>query len=225
MLRPSLRDIFQWEVRSWSRALPLWEEHLPLHRPLKALGIGEREGGLSLWLASLGVDVICSDLRPFPSATQDLHVRYALQDRITYAHADATSLPFADSAFDVVFFKSVVGALSTKERQALAIQEMHRVLRPRGVLLFAENLHGTKLHGWLRKRFVAWDTYWRYLDPVTDRDLFKPFAKLDDRTTGLLANLGRTENQRDLLGRSDAMLGPLFPPTMRTIWFGAATKG
>jgi len=221
---PDLHAIFQWEVRSWSRALPCWKEHLPTHRPVRALGVGEREGGLSLWLASQGVDVVCSDLRPFPAGTRALHLRYGVQGRITYSQADATALPFPDAAFEVVFFKSVIGALSTKERQALALREMHRVLKPGGVLLFAENLQGTPLHRQLRKRFVAWDSYWRYLHPVHDRDLFAPFATVTGHTTGILANLGRSEGQRDLLARFDALLAPLVPPTMRTIWYGVARK-
>lgn len=228
---PTLHEIFQWEVRSWSRALQLWQEHIPPDRPLRALGIGEREGGLSLWLASKDIDVVCTDLRTFPEATQALHQRHGVQLRITYAQADATALPFPEGSFDIVFFKSVIGALGSKGKQAQAIREMHRVLkpatadRPGGVLLFAENLHGSALHRWLRKRFVAWDHYWRYLDPIEDRDLFAPFAEVEDRTTGFIANLGRTEGQRDVLARFDALLAPMVPSRMRTIWYGVALKG
>lgn len=228
---PTLREVFQWEVRSWARAIPLWEEHIPPERPLRALGIGEREGGLSLWLAVKGIDVVCSDLNTFPEMTRTLHERHGVQMHITYAQADATALPFPDGSFDIVFFKSVVGALGSKEKQAQAILEMHRVLKsataygPGGVLLFAENLHGSPLHRWLRKRFVAWDSYWRYLDPVSDRDLFAPFAMVDDRTTGFIANLGRSEGQRDVLARFDALLAPMVSLSMRTIWYGVALKG
>lgn len=221
---PSLRDIFQWEVRSWSRALPLWQRNVPAQRPITALGIGEREGGLSLWLASQGVDVVCTDLHAFPEATKALHERYGVQDRVRYQQADATALPFPDASFELVFFKSVIGALGSREKQATALREMHRVLKPGGALLFAENLHGSPLHVRLRKRFVAWDHYWRYLDPVQDRGLFAPFARLEDDTTGVLANLGRSEGQRDLLARVDAVLRPLVPARQRTIWYGVAHK-
>ena len=222
---PSLKDIFQWEVRSWSRALTMWSKHLPQHRPATAFGIGEREGGLSLWLAALGLEVTCTDLRPFPAETKALHQRYGVQDRIRYQQADATALPIVDASYDIVFFKSVIGALGTKEAQAKAIAEMHRVLRPGGVLLFAENLHGTALHGWLRKRYVSWSSYWRYLDCTEDRDLFNPFATLHDATTALFANLGRSEGQRDLLAQADGVLAPLVPRSQHAIWYGAAIKG
>ncbi len=225
MTPPDLRAIFQWDVHSWSRALPLWEDHLPKARPFSALGIGERDGGLSLWLASKGGEVTCTDLGPPSQAAKELHTRYSLQDHITYAQADVTDLPFADGTFDVVVFKSVIGALGTTERQMVAMHEMHRVLKPGGVLLFAENLGGTWLHGWLRRRYVAWNTYWRYLEVRADQDLFASFARTVSGTTGFLANLGRTEGQRDVLSKVDAVILPLVPRSMRTIWFGSAVKG
>lgn len=220
-----LQDIFQWEVRSWSNALPLWRNHLPEQRPAKCLAIGERGGGLSLWLAGEGLEVTCTDLRPFPPETRMLHERYGVADHIHYRQADATALPFAEASYDVVIFKSVIGALGAKGLQRQAIREMHRVLKPGGVLLFAENLHGSPVHGLLRRRFVSWSSYWRYLDPLSDRDLFAPFQRLEEGTTGFIANLGRTERQRDVLARFDALIMPLIPRKLRTIWYGAAIKG
>ena len=220
----ALKDIIQWEVRSWSRALPFWENHLPTQCPIKALGIGEREGGLSLWFALKGIDVVCTDLDPFPSATRELHHRYKPIGSISYAPADATDLPFADASFDLVFFKSVIGALGSKERQKKAIEEIHRVLRPGGKLLFAENLQGTKLHSWLRRKFIPWNTYWRYLHPIRDRDLFVHFSEFHERSIGLSANLGRSEAQRDLLARFDRAIEPIVPIGWREIWIGVAVK-
>lgn len=224
MEQPTLREIFQWEVRTWSRALPLWESSLPARRPLRALGVGEREGGLSLWLASRGVDVVCSDLHEFPEETKALHSRYGLEASITYAQADATRLPYDGQTFDLVFFKSMLGALGTKEQQRTALAEMHRVLKPGGLLFFAENLRGTLIHRWLRKRFVRWSSYWRYLDTIHDRDLFKDFTTVELRTTGLFANLGRQEWQRDLLARLDALLVRLVPERWHAVIHGSATK-
>ncbi|MCW5898284.1 MAG: class I SAM-dependent methyltransferase [Flavobacteriales bacterium] len=219
-----MRDIFQWEVRTWSRALPLWEQHLPKHRPASALGIGEREGGLSLLLATLGFDTHCTDLHPFTAATLASHGDIQGDGRITYGQEDVLQLSHADATFDVVFFKSVIGALGSKDKQMRAIREMHRVLKPGGVLLFAENLQGTRLHRWLRKRFVAWEHRWRYLHILHDRDLFAPFAELHTGSTGLLANLGRSEKQRDLLARLDGLLMPMVPKRWRTVWYGVAIK-
>lgn len=221
-----LRAYFQWEVRSWSRALPLWTAalaHLPAG-PRTALALGERDGGLSLYLAHQGIRTICSDLHGPTDAARALHRLHGVQALVDHEAIDALAIPKPDASFDVVIFKSMIGALGSKERQQQAIREMHRVLKPGGVLLFAENLSGTAVHRWLRKRFVAWDAYWRYLDVRRDRDLFAPFVRMDDRTTGLLANLGRTERQRDLLARIDGLMAPLVPSNWRTIWFGAAFK-
>lgn len=224
--------IFQWEVRSWSRALPLWERYLkalPAGRP-SALALGERDGGLSLLLAQHGCNVICSDLHGPTERAKAMHETLGWEWAMDYRSIDALDIPLADGSLDVVVFKSMLGALSTKERQMQAVREMYRVLKPStadkpgGVLLFAENLQGTPLHRWLRKRFVPWDHYWRYLDQGADRDLFAPFTRLDDATTGLLANLGRSERQRDLLARVDSAILPLVPRSMRTIWYGAAIK-
>jgi SAM-dependent methyltransferase len=157
-----------------------------------------------------------------PEATRALHRRHGVDHRITYASEDATALSMPGGSYDVVIFKSVIGALGSKERQQKAISEMLRVLRPGGVLLFAENLGGTRLHRWLRKRFVAWDAYWRYLSMPADRDLFNGFDHVEYRTHGLLANLGRSENQRDLLARIDAILCPLTPRSWHYIVYGFA---
>jgi SAM-dependent methyltransferase len=219
------REVFQWEVRTWSRAWPLWERHLPTHRPARALGIGEREGGLSLWLATRGFHVHCTDLHPFPATTFALHARHLDPGRITYGQEDVLHLPHAAATFDVVFLKSVLGALGNREDQLEALAGIHRVLKPGGVLLFAENACATRLHAQLRRRFVAWEHRWRYLHPVRDRDLFRPFVHLHHATTGFLAPLGRSEAQRDLLARLDGMLVPWLPRTWRTVWYGVALKG
>lgn len=222
------RDLyFQWEVRTWSRALPLWQQAM---RSIPgsgghALALGERDGGLGLMLAEHGFATVCSDLNGPTERARRLHATFGWDEVVAYEAIDATAIPKPDACFDVVVFKSMLGALGDKEKQVRAIRETHRVLKPGGVLLFAENLTGTAMHRWLRKRFVAWEHYWRYLHPVRDRDLFAPFATLDDRTTGLLANLGRTEGQRDLLARVDALLMPIVPRGCRTMWYGVATKG
>ncbi len=219
-----LRDVFQWDVRSWSRALPLWEKYLDDPSGKTALALGERDGGLSFWFAQQGYQVYCTDLNGPSDQAKALHERHGLSSRITYEAQDATALRLPDNYVEIVVFKSVIGALSTKDRQQQAVNEMWRVLKPGGVLLFAENLTGTAMHQALRKRFVKWDNYWRYLRVPDDLDLFHAFERVELRTTGFLANLGRSEAQRDLLARIDALIEPLVPDHKRCILLGAAVK-
>lgn len=216
------KDVFQWDIRTWSPAADLWKPYLGSNG--LALAIGEREGGLSLWLAKHGYTVQCTDLREFPDETRKLHDRHGVSDRITYAHQDVTSLTYDDAKFDMVMFKSVIGALSTKENQQKAIHEMHRVLKPGGVLLFAENLEGTMLHRSLRKRFVRWDSYWRYLKYRKDLDLFADFSKVEYRYYGCLASFGRSEKARSRMAALDSGMEFIIPRSWRYVLAGACVK-
>jgi SAM-dependent methyltransferase len=221
------RDLyFQWEVRTWSRALPLWVKSV---RSLpgtggEALALGERDGGLSLLLAEQGFRTVCSDLEGPTDKAAQLHADHGFADAISYEAIDATSIPKPDGSFDVVAFKSMLGAMGTKERQAQALREMCRVLKPGGVLLFAENLSASPLHRWLRTRFVNWGQRWRYIHPTADQDLFAGFGAVEMQTTGFLAPLGRSEAQRNMLARVDALLLPLVPKVWRTVCYGVARK-
>ncbi len=219
-----LRDILQWDVRSWARALPLWEKHVSGPKGKSALALGERDGGLSLWLAQHGCQVRCTDLDGPSDRAKELHLRHGVSSLVVYEAQDATALRLPDGQVDIVIFKSVIGALSTKERQQQAIDEMWRVLKPGGVLLFAENLTGTALHRALRRHFIRWDNYWRYLHIPQDLDLFHAFDGVETGTTGFIANLGRNEAQRDLLARFDALVAPLVPSHWRSILYGVAKK-
>ena len=217
-------DIFQWDVRNWSRALPLWRRNL-IHPPGSlGLAIGERDGGLSLLLALAGYRTSCTDIGPPSDCARELHHSYGLVELVEYEVQDATALTHEANRFDVVIFKSVIGALGSKDRQREALAEILRVLKPGGVLLFAENMQATRFHRWLRKRFVAWNSYWRYLSFPADLDLFKGYERLEIETCGFTANVGRTEPQRDFLARADTFLAPLVPSSWRYIAYGAAFK-
>ena len=219
-----VRAVIGWDVRNWSRALAFWQRHIDIHQPRHALAIGERGGGLSLWLASQGVEVVCTDLDDSLEPARDLHERFGVSELVTYEEQDATAIAHPDGSFDLVIFKSVIGALRTKERQMQAIREMHRVLKPGGLLLFAENLVGSWMHTRLRSRFVAWEPGWRYIHLDHDRDLFGVFDEVEVETWGVFGLLGRSEGQRDLLGRIDSLVTPRVPSAWRYIVFAACLK-
>ena len=184
-----VRAAIVWDVRNWSRALSFWEPNLAGSMPRSALAIGERGGGLSLWLAMRGIHVVCTDLGVSLEPAMALHRRYGVSDLVTYADLDVTSMSYPDGSFDIIVFKSVLGALATKERQVRAMREIHRVLRPGGTLLFAENLVGSRLHTWLRSRFVPWDS-WRY---PRSRPRPRPVRSIPDRPA---RDLGRARAVR-----------------------------
>ncbi len=98
--------------------------------------------------------MICSDIENPQATAQVRHKRHNVQHLISYVAADATNLPFADRRFDVVAFKSILGTIGRNDQRdstGKAISEIYRVLKPGGILLFAENLTGTALHRLLSK--------------------------------------------------------------------------
>lgn len=224
MTPSKLQDIFEWDVVNWSRSLNLWEPQLANKLSGEALTLGERGGGLSLYLAEKGFKVTCTDLREFPESTRQLHEKYQVQDLIDYRNEDMTKLSFGDNSFDAVMFKSVIGALSTKENQQIAVNEIYRVLKPGGVLLFAENARASKLHQFARKKFIKWNTYWRYLDYRNDLDLFQNYNKLSLSSYGFFGAFGRNEGQRKVLGKCDTIAQKLVLKSMRYIVVGAYKK-
>lgn len=222
-----LSDVLEWDVQTWSAALTHWEPWMKGGARGDALELGARHGGLSLWLAAKGHRVLCSDLRgPTPNAKR-LHDRYGASDRIMYAAIDTTRIPCADNSFDLVCFKSVLGGVGyggRYDRQQRAVAEMHRVLRPGGLLLFAENLRGSFLHRCLRHYCVQWARDWRYLTVAEVPELFSHFGFLHTTCRGVLATLGRSEGQRSLLHRVDRLLEPLLPDRYKYMIAGVAQK-
>ena len=224
MARLPLEAIFEWDVAIWSRSLDLWERHLPAELDgSRALEIGARNGGLSLYLADKGATVVCSDLTDPEERARPGHERWGVADRIEYRQVDTTHLPFDDESFELVAFKSVLGALSTAEAQARAMAELRRVLRPGGRLLWAENLAASRLHRLLRRR-LPWASYWRYPSLAEWQEWTSGFAQCHLATAGVSAALGRSERQRRVLARFDGVLERVTPRGWRYAVFGVARK-
>lgn len=221
-------DVLKWDVGNWSAALDYWERYGGLgERPLECLEIGANEGGLSVWLASHGHTVVCSDLHDCERTARPLVERYGVLDRVRFEDIDATAIPY-ENRFDIVLFKSVLGGVGHNgaiERQRAAVASMYRALRPGGRLLFAENLAGSGLHKALRSAFVAWGGAWRYVTREEMLDFLGDFSSVSSATTGVLGTFGRSEKQRQMLATIDrAALNKLTPPSWRYIMYGVATK-
>jgi SAM-dependent methyltransferase len=218
-------DIIDWDIKNWSSAIPFWFANTALKlNQCKALEIGSHNGGLSLCLGLHGAQVVCSDLNGPTEKARQNHEKYGVSGRITYAAVSATEIPYADSRFDLVVFKSVLGALGTYEKQERMMKEIHRVLRPAGEVWFADNLRASPLHMLARRTFVEWGHRWRYLYPRDVHALCQPFHQLISKNYGFFAAFGRSESQRRVLAAMDRYIDKLMPSSWKYIVFGIARK-
>lgn len=221
------KDVLQWDVLSWSKALNYWEEKVNWNNINTALELGARDGGLSLWLALKGKQVVCSDLISPENYASKLHQKYNVAHNIRYQAIDALNIPYQNH-FDVIVFKSILGGIGRNnnfENQQKVILEIYKALKPNGILLFAENLKGSSLHQWMRKKFVKWGKEWRYIDVNELKQLLKPFSKFEIRTNGVIATFGRNESQRNFLAKWDNILfNKICPDSWKYIGYGLAVK-
>ena len=222
--KEELSTIIQWDVKNWSKALDFWEKHADIKPDMKVLALGEREGGLSLYFAKKGCEVVCSDYNPMPDSTKKMHEDKGVSNKISYAKVDMKAIDFEDNSFDLVVFKSVIGALGNKEDQLKAIKEISRVLKPGGKFLFAENAEGSRLHTYLRKRFIKWGEGWRYIPYKELEEWKKEFSSGEYAHYGFHALFGRSERQRRILSVWDATSNWMTPKKWRYIHFGAFVK-
>jgi SAM-dependent methyltransferase len=97
------------------------------------IGAGTGYFSLNLLLAGVVEEATCTDISPgMVARLADNAQRLGLSVRA--ARADAESLPFADSSFDLVLGHAVLHHLPNLRR---AFTEFHRVLRPGGRIVFA----------------------------------------------------------------------------------------
>jgi SAM-dependent methyltransferase len=108
-----------------------WLPDVNGHRVLKTDLFDEAVGrGLYPTLRSLGAAVAGVDLSP--AAVAAARERYPELEGVT---ADVLDLPFPAASFDVVVSNSTLDHFSSVDQIYAALRELHRVLRPRGVLV------------------------------------------------------------------------------------------
>ncbi|MBA3705554.1 MAG: methyltransferase domain-containing protein [Bacteroidetes bacterium] len=227
MTKDIVNDIIDWDITNWSKTIDYWSRNIDFKdKNFKCLELGGRKGGLSLWLAIDGHNVICSDLEPPEKYALELHRKYEVQKKISYQSIDATKIPY-DNFFDIIVFKSILGGISRNNRNELkkkTIDEIHKALKPAGVLLFAENIEGSFMHKFLRKKFVSWGNEWNYLKINELDELFSSYKSVKYITVGFFGAFGRSKKQRNVLGKFDRLFERIVPRNKRYILIGIAEK-
>jgi SAM-dependent methyltransferase len=97
------------------------------------IGAGTGYFSLNMLQADVVAEATCTDISPGMMATLGANAQ-RLGLKVRTARADAESLPFADSSFDLVLGHAVLHHLPNLRR---AFAEFHRVLRPGGRIVFA----------------------------------------------------------------------------------------
>jgi len=222
-----MKDILQWDVVNWSVPWKYWDELITGGQSKVCLELGGREGGLSLWLAGKGFEVVASDVSDSEERSRPLHERYGLTANITYRDLDARSLPY-ENHFDIIVMKSVLGGIGyggNVEDQHKAIHEIWKALKPGGLFLFAENAPATLFHKFFRNTFTRWGKSWQYLSIRSMGKMLSEFSSCDIRSAGFVGVFGRTDTQKNILGMMDrSIFNRLTPKSWRYIVYGHAVK-
>lgn len=218
------RDIIQWDIKAWGNVINSWEPILKEVQGGKAACFGEREGGLSLWFALRGLEVECTDFHLKDELPLEIHVQRGVTDKVNYSKQDITSIDLPDNSYDIVAFKSVIGALNDKDRQQKAFNELYRILKPGGYLLFAENTEATAMHRYARNKFTSWGERWRYLQWNEVPEMLSQFSETKLQAKGFWSTFGRNERQRSFLSGIDIAFVPLTPKLWRYFVVGICKK-
>jgi SAM-dependent methyltransferase len=224
----NLSQFVEWDVQNWSVALDFWLANTTQDlKGCKALEIGTNFGGMSQWLASKGANVVSSDVNRVRDEAVERHRAAGLSHLIEYEAIDATNIPYTEH-FDVILFKSVLGAPEiggNRETQSKALREIHRALKKGGELFFAENLVGSPAHMFFRRKMIKWGADWRYVTIEEMKEFLAPFSEVKLQMNGFAGTFGRTEPQRNLLGRFDKFLfDRIVPDSWKYIISGVARK-
>ena len=223
-----LEEIVEWDISNWTKAIEDWERVLPDSlEGFVGLEIGGKNGGLSLYLALKGCHVICSDVVPVDPIVKKKMEQHGVSDRVVYKTIDALSIDYPENSVDIVAFKSIFGSIGRNnhiQKQKKAIEEMWRVLKPKGYLLFAENLRGSKWHMFFRRKYTPWGNTWRYITPEEMLDFTYKFSHISYNRYGHLACFGRDEKERSVLALVDKFLYGVLKEKYTYILFGHAIK-
>lgn len=224
----TVKDIYEWDFITWGRSINLFrnelEKYIQENPDTIALEIGSRNGGISLWLASnYNIKVLCTDLiNPKENciSCRDNNIF----DNVTFESLDILNIQYADESIDVIIFKSVIGALGSRINQERAINEIYRVLKPGGILLFAENGKASQFHMLFRRIFNNWSKYWYYPNIDEMKFLLREYNDSRIETTGILATFFRNIWLNQFFAKLDVILMKFIPAKFHYVLYGYAKK-
>lgn len=203
------KSVVQWDVTNWGRAIALWEKDLPNDLTgKKVLDIGGGGGGLSVFFALKGAEVLCTDLTLDRKKEAERNFqKQGVLGKIRYEQLDVTKMSFKKQ-FDIVVFKSVMGGVgwnNNYHNQELMIDNIYEALKDGGTLYFAENLTASRFHQWARRKFIEWGTSWRYVTVEEVKKLTAKFGHVSYATYGILGVFGRKTFLADVFGAIDSV--------------------
>ncbi|MFC1625966.1 class I SAM-dependent methyltransferase [Patescibacteria group bacterium] len=101
----------------------------------RLLDIGCGFGRNSNWLAGKGVIVTAININDDEIKQAKIKAQ-ELQVNVNYIHANAVSLPFPDSSFEVALDLGCTHMITNRNRQVKAMKETARILTPGGYLIY-----------------------------------------------------------------------------------------
>lgn len=228
----SVKDIIEWDVLNWSQLIRFWSPIIDVQpRTKNVLAIGERNGGLTAWLASKGFNVLCTDRTGPTDEAKALHRRLGIADNIRYGQLDVLQCGDIAEKFDLIIAKSVIGGLKadytdrttrTFDAQQKAVNNIYGLLNDGGYFLNAENMRGCMLMDSYRNRSGK-NSGWRYLNSWEIDVLFSHFEYRDVRCFGILPTLFENDALNKLSFQLNRALR-FLPRSYKYISFVAARK-
>ena len=201
-----------WDIVNWGQSLKFLNKNIELDRINNALeiGVGSDSGGISIYLASKNINVLCTDYKDVNNSVIDIHRNYPFANLIEYGDMDILNInPMYKNKFDLVVFKSVLGGLDGNNHIRIAekaIENLYECLNENGYLFFSENLAATRFHMYIRNNF-GWGRNNRGWNYYKIEELISAINnKFEDfiyETKGFIGCFGRNETQKTILGNID----------------------
>ncbi len=173
------------------------------------------------------MNVTCSDYNFDSTTARKLHEANPVPEIISYADINAIKIDFKDASFDYIVFKSILGVVASEghsENFRMVMEEILRVLKPGGKLLFAENLRASGLHQLARKYFVPWGRKWNYISYKELNELLNLFKSHQINSFGYLSLFNKIDFLRYPIFKLDQIICKLIPGKFQYIGFGWAEK-